>query len=162
MAADCSLTPNTLNLLVQAGAIVIGWIVVHKLSAARDRDKARREMLAKAADALSDDAGKLLISAKDYHTKERDKNLEDQIKMTLQDISIRTSSLTQISNDATELASCRSAILGLKKAISSTHFEDEHTEVLGSGSKQVQAIVAEALRAKQSFLKLKHRQFPVQ
>ena len=160
MTTDCSLIPSTLNLLVQAVAIVTGWIVVHKLSVARDRDKARREMLAKAADGLSDDVGRLLISAKDYHAKERDKNLEDQIKMALQDISIRTSSLTQISNDTAVLASCRSAILGLKKAISSTHFEDEHTENLDSGSNQIQTIVAEALRAKQSFLKLKHCQFP--
>lgn len=162
MANDCGISSGTVNLLVQVTAIVIGWIVVHKLSAARDRDKARREMLAKAADGLSDDVGKLLITARDYHTQARDRRIEDQIKMTLQDISIRTSTLYQISTDTKELAACRSSILSMKKAISFVHFEDEHTVPIELASPQVQSIVADALRVKQNFLKLKHCQFPAE
>jgi len=119
-------------------------------------------MVAKAADGLSEDVGKLLSNAKDYHTKARDNNLEDQIKMALQDISNRTNSLYQISSNAAELAACRSAILSMKKAISSNHFEDEHTEPLQAASSQVQSIVSEALRVKQNFLRLKHCQFPAE
>ena len=119
-------------------------------------------MLAKAADGLSDEVGKLLISAREYHTKARDRDVEDALKMTLQDISVRTSLLSDISKDAKELASCRSAILAMKKAITATHFEDEHVVPLDLNSQQIQSITAEGLRVRHCFLKLKHRQFPTE
>ncbi len=148
--------------LAQTVAIVIGWVVVHRLSAKRDRDKARREMLAKAADSLSDEIGKLFIGAKDYHSKPRELAQEIVLKMTLQDISARTNLLSDICSDKQELASCRSAILAMKRAISSAHFEDEHNGSIELSSPQIQSITSEALRVKQSFLRLKHRQFPVE
>lgn len=162
MAAEVSSVSEVLKALIQTGAIVIGWVVVHRLSAARDRDKARREMLVKAADSLSDEIGKLFIGAKDYHSKARELAQEIVLKMTLQDLSARTNLLSDICGDQKELASCRSAILALKKAISAVHFEDEHNEPLDLGSPQIQSIAAEALRAKQSFLRLKHRQFSIE
>jgi len=160
MATESSTIAEVLRTAIQAISIVVGWVVVHKLSAARDRDRARREMLAKAADALGDEVGKLFMSAKEYHTKVRDRGLEDALKMALQDISARTSLLSDISKDVKELGSCRSAILAMKKAITATHFEDEHDGSLEQGSQQIQSITAEGLRVKQCFLKLKHRQFP--
>lgn len=146
--------------LVQVVSVAVGWIVVHKLSAGRDRDKARREMLAKAADGLNDEVGKLMAMAREYHIKTRDKSVEDTLKMTLQDLSARTSLLSDISSEAKELAACRSAILALKKAITASHFEDEHEEALSPGGTELQAIAAEGLKVKQCFLKLKHKQFP--
>jgi hypothetical protein len=100
---------DVLKTLIQAGSIIIGWIVVHRLSARRDRDKARREMIAKAADALSDEITKLFWIARDYHTKVRDIGVEDNIKMMLQDISARTTLLADISKDSAERAAipCR-------------------------------------------------------
>ena len=160
MVAESSAVVEVIKTLFQTISIVVGWLVVHKLSAARDRDKARREMLAKTADALSDEVGKLFMSAKDYHAKGRDSALEDTLKMSLQDLSARTSLLSDISKDAKELGSCRSAILAMKKAITATHFEDEHDGPLKQGSQQIQTITAEGLRVKQCFLRLKHRQFP--
>lgn len=153
---------GTVNLLVQVSAIVIGWIVVHRLSAARDRDKARREMIAEAADGLSKDVTQLLLEATKYHTQDRDSQLEQQIKMSLQDLSIRTSSLYQISSNKVELAACRSSILAMKKAISSCHFEDEHVGPLPITDHQVQSIAAETMKVKQCFLKLKHSQYPAE
>lgn len=160
MATDTSALTEIAKTLVQVASVVVGWYVVHKLSAGRDRDKARRDLLVKAADGLSEDATKLLVSAWEYHTKNRERSTEDTIKMSLQDISIRTSLLSDISLEKIELASCRSAILAFKKAITSTHFEDEHTGSLEPGALQLQAIAAEGLKVKQSFLKLKHKQFP--
>jgi hypothetical protein len=162
MGVEVNSVSEVLKAVIQTGAIVIGWVVVHKLSAARDRDKARREMLVKAADSLNEEIGKLFIGAKDYHSKARELGQEVVLKMTFQDLSARTNLLSDICGDHKELASCRSAILAMKKAISSAHFEDEHIEPLDLGSPQIQTITAEALRAKQSFLRLKHRQFPIE
>jgi hypothetical protein len=140
MATDTSLAAEVFKTLVQVISVGVGWFVVHKLSAARDRDKARRDLLVKTADNLNDDAGKLISVARDYHTKSRDRTLEDNIKMTLQDISVRTNLLSDISPEAKELASCRSAILAFKKAITATHFEDEHDVMLEPGAPQLQSM----------------------
>lgn len=162
MTSDTSTFSEALKTLFQVISIVIGWYVVHRLSAARDRDKARREMLAKAAEGLSDEVSKLLVSTREYHTKARDRAVEDALKMTLQDISVRTSLLSDISEDAKELGSCRSAILAMKRATTATHFEDEHDGPLDLNSQQIQSITAEGLRVRHCFLKLKHRQFPTE
>lgn len=158
--ADTTAGAEILKNLVQVVSVAVGWFVVHKLSAGRDRDKARREMLAKAADGLSDEVGKLMIMAREYHIKERDESIEDILKMTLQDLSARTSLLSDISSESAALAACRSAILSLKKAITGIHFEDEHEMPLMPNDAQLQRIAAEILRVKQCFLKLKHKQFP--
>ena len=41
--------------LGQVAVVGLGWWVVHRLSASRDLDKARRELVAKSADGLSDE-----------------------------------------------------------------------------------------------------------
>lgn len=160
MATDNNTTSEIIKIIIQVVSVAIGWYVVHRLSVARDRDKARRDLLVKAADGLNEDIGKLIAAAKDYHTKIRDKSVEDIIKTTLQDISARTNLLSDISHEAIELASCRSAILGFKKSITSNHFEDEHEVALESDAPQLQSIAAAGLKVKQCYLKLKHKQFP--
>ncbi len=145
----------------QAAIVVIGWTVVHRRSVERDRDKARREMLAKSADALGTIAGTLLISARDYHMTARSINTEIVIKMVLQDLTLQTGSLNDICSDAGELAACRSSVLALKKAVTGRHFEDEHIQPITDTTEQLQDIAGTVLRVKQCFLKLKHRQFPV-
>ena len=161
MATEVTAGGEFLRFISQAAVVVVSWAVVHYLSARRDRDKARREMLAKSADVLGDIADKLLASARDYHAKPRDINLEISIKMTLQDLSLRTIALSDICADSQELAACRSGLLGLKRAITGKHFEDEHTGPLADSDAQLQEVASQVLRVKLSFLKLKHRQFPV-
>jgi hypothetical protein len=161
MEASNSICAEVIKIFVQVVSIALGWFVVHKLSIERDRDKARRELLVKAADGLSDDVTKLLAVANGYHTKTRDISVEDNIKMTLQDISTRTNLLSEISPNHDELASCRSAILAFKQSITATHFEDEHDVALEHGSVQMQSIAHDCLAVRQCFLKLKHKQFPV-
>jgi hypothetical protein len=145
--------------IAQTILIIIGWVVVHKLSTARDRDKARRELLVKAADSLIQDTSELIKKSWDYHTKKRDMLLEIEIKMMLQDISTRTSMLSDISSDAKELGSCRSAIIAMKKSITALHFEDEHDLPLGQESSQIQSITAESLRVKLCLSRFKQTLF---
>lgn len=149
-----------MEIIIQIVLIIFGWVVVHWLSNARDRDKSRREMLAKAADSLNDELGKIYTSAVEYHVKVRNLSLENSLKMSLQDISARTTLLRDVSVDIKELDLCRSHILIMKKAISANHFEDEHIAEIELGSRQIQEIASSVLLAKRCFLMLKHQQFP--
>lgn len=152
---------STWQILLQISGLIAGWIIVHKQSSKRDIDKARREMIAKTSDGLNDDAVKIFEVAKTYHTSERDEEAEDSIKMSLQDLSIRTSLLTKVCNDVGELRVCRSAVLDLKKAITGCHFEDEHVGPLQMRSEQMQTVTESILRTKRAFLELKQKQFPM-
>ncbi len=147
--------------LIQITGLIAGWIIVHRQSSKRDIDKARREMIAKTADSLNDDTTKIFGVAKDYHIKVRDPSVEDSIKMSLQDLSIRTSLLNKVCKDEGELKICRNAVLELKKSITGEHFEDEHTIPLGLSSDQIKGIAESILRTKRAFLELKQKQFPM-
>jgi hypothetical protein len=148
------------KLLVQLAGIIIGWVVVHHLSAARDIDKARREMVGKAADGLVDDVTKLFSIAKEYHIKERSLELEDTIKISLQDISSRTALLHVAVVDAADLTMCTRAITELRKAITGEHFEDEHDGPKKTTDDQIKLLADGVLRAKRLLLGLKLKQFP--
>lgn len=148
------------KLLLQIGAIIIGWIVVHKLSASRDIDKARREMIAKATDSLNDEMSKLFGIAKEYHTKTRNIEVEDQIKMSLQDLSGRISLLSNVSPEPSDLSMCSRSIVGLRKSITGEHFEDEHNEPILGSAEQMRSITDEILRTKRALQELKQKQFP--
>lgn len=148
-----------MQILIQVASVVAGWIVVHKLSVARDVDKSRREMLIGIADRLSGDVTGLLDCALKYHTTPRNTEFELTLKLTLQDISSSTSILSEMSSNDAELRQCRAAILGLKKSITGSHFEDEHSAPIAEGAEQIQAIASDALKLKQSYQRLKQRQF---
>ncbi|MDQ0040856.1 hypothetical protein [Variovorax boronicumulans] len=147
--------------VAQAIVVVIGWIVVHNQAAARDRDKARREMISKSADSLADELDELLSQAREYHLKERDRALEVRIKMSLQDAAMRSAGLTIICGDDAALARCRSEIAALRRAVTGNHFEDEHAGALDETDIQFQTIADTLLRAKWGLLQLKHLQYPV-
>lgn len=139
--------------------IIVGWIVVHKLSVKRDLDKSRREMLAKVADSLAESTQRFTNKSWDYHTKPRDLILENELKMLIQDISSRVNSLSDVSQNGKELAACRSATIALKRAVTGTHFEDEHSTPFEANANEIQAITMESLRFMQALAKFKHAQF---
>lgn len=149
---------SIMQTLIQVASVVAGWIVVHKLSVARDIDKSRREMLVGIADRLSSDVTGLLDCALKYHTNPRNTEFELALKLNLQDISSSTGMLSEVSSNDVELRQCRAAILSLKKSITGSHFEDEHGSPIAEGSEQVQAIASDALKLKQSYQRLKQRQ----
>jgi hypothetical protein len=160
MSNETSVVSEIIKFLSQALIVGFGWLVVHKLSSARDKDKLRREMLAKTADGLSEDLNKLLTQARDYHLRVRDKNVEVTIKIMLQDLSMRTVFLSDLCNDKDELRRCRIALINFKKSVSGMHFEDEHTEVLDINDHFFDVMALEYSKVKSAFVKLKHKQFP--
>jgi hypothetical protein len=144
----------------QALVVAFGWWVVHRLSSARDRDKSRREMVAKSADQLIDALSAHLVIAHEYHLKTRDVTAELKIKMSIQDMAMRATGLSEISSDESVLAPCRSEIAAVRRAVTGAHFEDEHDGPLNESSQQVQDVAEAVSRAKRAVLRLKHRQFP--
>jgi hypothetical protein len=140
--------------------LAFGWFVVHRLSAARDMDKARREMVAKAADNLVENATSIFFAAKKYHANERDIEAEQRLKMDLQDMSIRAHELSNVVDDPSNLKVCSTSIADLRKAITRRHFEDEHTAILDVNDQQMAEIADAYLRVKRSLFSLKIGQFP--
>lgn len=145
----------------QALVVVLGWAVVHWLSARRDQDKARREMLSKALDSLVDDLTELHQKARKYHISDRDESEEIVLKMSLQDVTMLLVSLNTLNSAKPEyLANCRSTVLQLRRAITGDHFEDEHLAPLPPSSRQLESMGAAFLSAKRAALAAKHAQFP--
>ena len=157
--SDSNAWPEFVKWLGQAIVVGVGWWIVHRLSVARDRDKARREMVTKSADGLMDNLSPILETARTYHLSSRDAALELRLKKALQDVAMRVQGLSDVCDNEVVLARCRSAILTLKKSITFEHFEDEHFGALVEGNQQLEAVAESVLRAKRYLLNLKHIQF---
>jgi hypothetical protein len=156
MADTCSAGTEFLRFAYQATFVVGGWIVVHRLSLGRERDKSRREMISKSIDGLADSIDELLIEGREYHLADRDVEKEIRIKMTLQDLALRLGGLSELRCDHAQIAQSRSALVRFKRALTGAHFEDEHEGKLPPGAEQVELIAADALRTKQLLLSIKH------
>jgi hypothetical protein len=129
------------------------------LSAARDFDKARREMVVNAVDTLSEDLARLFELARTYHASERSIEKEGEIKISFQDFSIRLNSLMKICRHEVDLAACRSGLLLFKRSTTGSHFEDEHTGPVEPSGPTIQSITTDFLKFRQALLGLKHHQF---
>ncbi len=146
-----------------ATVIVVGWIVVHRLSARRDRDRDKRELIITTLNGLTSELNELLSLARAYHTGKRDVGVENKIKMTIADVAQCLAGLfTLVSRNKEQMNSltvCRGAISGIRKSITGSHFEDEHTAPLRPDDSILDGIAAELIRAKSSFAVLRNKQF---
>lgn len=140
--------------------LIIGWFIVHRLSAARDGDKSRREMIAKEADSLLEGATEIFLAAQRYHTNKRDLNNEQRLKIDLQDIGVRAHQLIEMVDEPLNIRFCVIAISELRKSITWDHFEGEHVEMLDASALQMAEIVDAYLRLKRALFSLKLSQFP--
>lgn len=141
--------------------LIVGWVVVHWLSSARDREKARREMISKALDGIADTLGEIHGGARSYHLHDRDRSAELQLKNSLQDFAMCLVGLAPICAERDALARCTRDAGALRRAITGEHFEDEHLGPLESGSTQLQLMAEAYLNAKRNLLQLKYAQFPL-
>ena len=149
-----------LKFVGQAAVVIIGWIVVNKLSIKRETDKARKDILIKSIDALCDSVDKLFEVSRDYHSKtERDLQAEIKIKMSIQDFGLRVASLKDLTGLIPVYIACEDDTRYLRQAITGTHFEDEHTSAQTADSTIFQKIAETTLAAKRHLIALKHSQF---
>lgn len=147
--------PNYWVFAFQATLIVIGWVVVHFNTVSRDNDKSRREALSKAADSLIDDLTSIYDKSLEYHLSKRNLKLESKIKMSLQDLILKTINLKIILDKENDLDLCINSFALFRKKITSSHFEDEHTSSLKIGDEIIQEIAKTYLDAKQQVNLLK-------
>lgn len=157
--SDGSIGAEFLKWVGQALVVGVGWFVVDRLSAQRDHDKARREVIAKTVDTLMEAIDMILEDARAYHLEERNPSMELRLKMSLQDVVMRVLSLSVVCAEESALAPCRADIASLRRAATGAHFEDEHLAALAHGDAQLELIAEAALRAKRSLVRLKHLQF---
>lgn len=145
--------------LLQGVLIMAGWWAVHVLSARRDRDKARREMRAKAAEGAATQATALMEDAFAYHTSERDEALERRIKVRLQDLGHEIEALRASGADGRELGACRAALIALRRSVTGQHFEDEHEQAWPHAAPGLTDVIGAALNLKRRLLAFRFAQF---
>lgn len=156
MAEGASAGADVLRFLGQAATVILGWVVVHRLSMHRERDKSRREMVSKSIDGMAESIDKVLVDGRKYHLQDRDHELELRIKMVFQDLALRLSGLSDLQCTHAQIAPTRTALVRFKRSMTEKHFEDEHEGKLEPGAEQIELIAAEALRTKQLLLSIKH------
>jgi hypothetical protein len=153
--------PEFVQFLANAVVVVAGWWVVHLLTARRDRQKARRELIADSTQDLIDALTQLMTSAYEYHTNERDTARENAIKMSIQDIAMSIQGLAGATTqtDVAALNDAATAVSRIRAAITGAHFEDEHTAALSREHRLLQSIAERISQGKRALSVLKHRQF---
>lgn len=150
---------GALSWLGKVLVIVVGWLVVHHLSAKRDLSKARREMVVSAVGQLIGAAEEIYEAAHEYHLSARDEVRERHIKMTLSDLSMNLGGVAPICRDNGCLAVCRGAVIDLRKAITQRHFEDEHKGSLPVDAPQLDQILAAVMALKSALMTLRNQQY---
>ena len=145
--------------LGQVLVVAIGWFVVNRLAETREREKARRDIVVKSAESMSEGIDKILAEGRAYHLADRDTARELSLKMTLQDLAMRMAAMSDFCAHERLLAPCRSDIAGVRRAVTGVHFEDEHDGKLPETSVHLQVMAESALKAKRSLLRLKHQQY---
>jgi hypothetical protein len=145
---------------VNTALIVVGWAVVHFTSRNRDRDKARRDLVVKAADALSDQVAKLVTVAVSYHSgKERESPREIEIKSTLQDLSLQTQLINQAVRPVRDGVQSSKLHNAFKQSVTARHFEDEWDKPLSASGVEVSEIAAAGIAIRAYFAEIKFEQF---
>lgn len=157
----CSITNflfKNSSIIIQAFFIIVGWIIVHKLTTKRDVEKSRRDIISTSIDKLCELVNLITDDSNNYHLSKRNKSLENKIKRELTDLSIRASSLKDLINDK----DCEPIWINIRKyrqSITGNHFEDEHIKVLIDSSEQFERIAEYDISLKRTLYELKHAQF---
>jgi len=155
---SCQFLVEFFKLSIPAVFIILGWLIVHRLTEKRDLDKSRRDIISNSIDKLCEQINNIVQEAHSYHMNERDTSKENNIKRNLKDLSIRVSSLKDIVGDDP----CQAIWINvrkLKQAITGIHFEDEHTGSLANQNPQFESIAEYEVALKRVLFDLKHSQF---
>lgn len=133
---------------VSAVLVVVGWFVVNKAQANRERRKQIREHVA----ALRSELDDLEILVINYHSNTRDVPTEREIVSKLGRLEKACSSLPRFLNDQRVFPAMRKSgltvnsahIQQLRKAMTLKHFADEHERALDAQDEQIKDIEYEA------------------
>jgi hypothetical protein len=136
--ADYPMMPS----IISATLVVIGWFVVTKTQANRERRKQIREF----ASDLMDRLGVLEKLAVEYHTSERDQTKEHEIISKLARFEKACDSIQDFVEGQCFFGAAPKSALEIdakqiqqfRRAMTLNHFADEHTEVLTHQSDLIQ------------------------
>ncbi len=143
-----------------AAGIVGGWAVVHFLSQRRDRDKARRELIVKTCDTVSEQISKIMASGIRYHVAvARDVSLEIELNSVLKDLSAQLRLLNEVVRPKVDGVRSNALHKHLKQAITGQHYEDEYSVALDTADLQINVIIASASELRLYLAEIKFNQF---
>ncbi len=157
MQPQCAFWFDLLKIIIQSVLIVIGWIIVHKLTSARDLEKSRRDTVAASIDKLCDQVNMISEHAVEYHLNDRETAKEQKLNRILKDLAIRVSSFKNLVNESDCQQVWQQAIR-YKQSVTGRHFEDEHINKLTSSHELIENIAEQESLLKVTLYDLKHAQ----
>lgn len=157
MQSQCAFWLDLLKIALQSALIVIGWIIVHKLTSTRDLEKSRRDTVAASIDKLCEQVNVISEHAVEYHSNDREITKEQKLNRILKDLNIRVSSFKDLvsENDCQQVWQ---QAIKYKQSITGKHFEDEHINKLTSSHEVIEVIAEQESQLKVSLYDLKHAQ----
>lgn len=157
MQSQCAFWLDLLKIFIQSVLIVIGWIIVHKLSSTRDLEKSRRDTIATSIDKLCDQVNVISEHAVEYHLNDREAAKEQKLNRILKDLSIRVSSFKDLM-DESDCQQIWQQAIKYKQSITGKHFEDEHISKLANSDEVIENIAEQESLLKVALYNLKHAQ----
>lgn len=157
MQPQCAFWLDLLKIFIQSILIVIGWIIVHKLTSTRDLEKSRRDIVATSIDKLYDQVNIISEHAVEYHSSDREIAKEQKLNRILKDLNIKVSSFKDLvcENDCQQVWQ---QAIKYKQSITGKHFEDEHINKLTSSDEVIEDIAEQESLLKVALYDLKHAQ----
>lgn len=118
------------KILLNALVIIFGWWIVHILSSRRDSEKMKKESSIKVIDEAVKMLEEISLLGIKYHTTERNEIEEFDLKSKIQNFSRFIYTIEKFIGKENSILQCTTNIKKLRQAITSQHFEDEHTDKL--------------------------------
>lgn len=139
-------------------AIIVGWYVVHRLAIARERDKFRREAIAREVMDLCASTSDLLSKSITYHCSDRDAVHERALAALFDRLALRIQHLPTRDGPIGNSAAVSAAII-FKQAATGIHFADEHEGPLAPADEIVANIQLAAYSLEQGLLQIRSTTF---
>lgn len=145
-------------LAITAGMVTatLGWWAVHALTLRRDREKFRLESLKADLGDIGSIIGDLIELSSGYHCSYRDIAKERSTLSLLTKLPLRIQSMPVAPNEAKEKENLLMLFNSLKRAITGSHFDDEHSGPLLPSSEQLSEIHRTALELEMAVLSLRN------
>ncbi len=157
MQSQCAFGLDLLKITLQSVLIVVGWIIVHKLTSTRDLEKSRRDTVAASIDKLCDQVNMISEHAVEYHSNDREIAKEQKLNRILKDLNIRVSSFKDLVNE-NDCSHVWQQAIKYKQSITGKHFEDEHISKLICSHEVIENVAEQESLLKVALYDLKHAQ----
>lgn len=129
-----------LKFFIPSVVVVLGWVVVHWLTKEREKDAYLRKVAVEHCDSLIEAASALQESVFLYHSKPRDKALEQRIVARFSTLGMMCSVVHRFGLPESIQSFLLDAFLDFKIASTGWHFQDEHDAPCPPDSEKLSAV----------------------